>query len=274
VSLLLASAAACADDPPTESRQPTWQAYFRHLAAEYRMSVAAGARELSLVKEPVLKWTQPVRGGQDGAVFVWLDQGRPAVVGTFFIWPADNGRQGISHELHRLSAEAVSGDWRDAVQWRPAKDDVQWHPLSDAPAPQADKEKRAIQVRQLARRFSAVSTAKDGQTSELRLQPRAFYEYAATSPDSSWLGGALFSLAHGTDTEIILWIEARREGGMPAWHYALARMSDLELSPRLDDKEVPIGDFPGFNRYNGPYLCTSPEFLDAPPPVPASGGPK
>ena len=62
---------------------------------------------LTLVKEPLLKWSQPVRGGQDGAVYVWLHEGRPAVVGTFFVWPDRDGRFGVSHELHALAAKAV-----------------------------------------------------------------------------------------------------------------------------------------------------------------------
>ena len=107
-------------------------------------------------------------------------------------------------------------------------------------------------------------TAKEARV-ELRLQPRPFFEYEATDAKNPWLGGSLFSLAHGTDTEIVVWLEARREGVTSRWHYALVRMSDLELAPRLDEKEVPIGEFTHYDDFASPYLCTAPEFLSEPP---------
>jgi hypothetical protein len=258
---------AIAQEPAKEAVTSPWQAYFRSLAGEYEMVAGEDRRELALVKEPVLKWSQPVRGGQDGAVFLWLDGGRPAAIGTFFIWPAGENRQGVSHELHRLAADRIAGDWRDRIKWRPAQDDVQWQVLAGAPAPHAEKTKRAAQARQFARRFAAASKTRDGQSSELRLQPRAFFEYEAERADSEWLGGALFSLAHGTDTEIVLWLEARRGRDAPLWHYALARMSDLQLAPRLDDKQLRLADFAGYDKFDSPHLCTSPEYFKDPPAV-------
>jgi len=58
---------AAAQEPakPEESR---WQAYFRHIAAAY--TITAGGqptRRLALHKQPIMKWSQPVRGGDDGA---------------------------------------------------------------------------------------------------------------------------------------------------------------------------------------------------------------
>jgi hypothetical protein len=247
-----------------------WQAYFRRCAADYRLEVGDKESVAELRKEPVLKWSQPVRGGDDGALFVWLADGRPAVIGTFFIWPNRDGRFGVSHELHRLTLEELKGDWRQTVRWRPAKDDLAWQPVPDVDAASPDKAKRATQARQIARRFSATSKNREGGTSELRLQPRPFFEYVAaevkaTEGKSDWLGGSLFSLAHGTDTEIVLWLEARGEGSAIRWHFALARMSDLELHPRLDDKELPIGEFTSYDDFASPYLCTAPEFMSEPP---------
>ena len=64
-----------ADDPP-----PTdWQPYFRDLARSYRITPNATPDEpLVLHEPPVLRWSQPVRGGDDGALYVWLRDGRPA----------------------------------------------------------------------------------------------------------------------------------------------------------------------------------------------------
>ncbi len=44
----------------------------------------------------------------------------------------------------------------------------------------------------------------------------------------------------GTDPEVLLVIEARRPpgGGMPVWHHAFARFTDLDLSVRYKGTEV------------------------------------
>src|SRR5262245_20338277 len=107
------AAGRCPADEPSSTTASTWQAYFRRLANEYRLVVGEEAQELKLLTTPVLKWTQPVRGGQDGAVYLWLSGRRPAVVGTFFIWPNGDTNFGISHELHALTSEKLDGNWRN-----------------------------------------------------------------------------------------------------------------------------------------------------------------
>jgi hypothetical protein len=274
--LICTPAIACAQDQPrSDSSAPTshWQDYFRHLAGEYRMTAGENDEQLTLLDKPVLKWSQPVRGGDDGAVYLWLDRGRPAAVGTFFIWPDKDGRFGVSHELHRLTARKLAGQWRSQVRWRPAKDAVSWQLMPDAEAPDANATRRAIQVRQIARRFAASSINRQDERSELRLQPRPFFQYAGGA-DDDWLGGALFSLVHGTDTELILWLEARPGKDGAKWHFAFARMSDLRLTVTLDGKEVWSADVAKYNQYDGPYLCTAPEFLRQPPSDESDATPK
>lgn len=220
---------------------------------------------MTLVPEPLLKWSQPVRGGQDGAVFVWLEEGRPGVIGTFFIWPANDGRQGLSHELHVLSSAKVQGDWRQAIRWRPGESPIAWHDLPEASPPSQTQTRRMVEARQWARRFAAVSRNREGQTYELRLQPRPFFEYENAKRDGAWLGGALFSLVQGTDTEVLLWLEAQNVNGSPTWRYALARMSDLQLTVTLDGKEVWTTQFARYDDLTSPYLCMAPEFFREPP---------
>jgi hypothetical protein len=264
VASLLAARPCFADEPAPEPFP--WQTYFRRLAHEYRLTAGEKPEELKLVATPVLKWSQPVRGGQDGAVYLWLQAGRPAIVGTFFIWPNGETNFGISHELHTLTSDRLQGDWRQSIRWRPSDPMLAWREVPDAVPPSASAAKRSIEARQIARRFAAKSTDRNGQTSELRLQPRAFYEYEAAAESSPWLGGSLFSLAHGTDTEIIVWLEAVKEGDKPAWNFTCVRMSDLALAATQDGKQVCTAELARYNQFDGPYLCTAPEFLKEPPP--------
>lgn len=117
---------ANAQDPPPDKqeKQSGWQKLFRKQAAGYKFNVEGHEEaEVKLVAEPILHWSQPVRGGADGAVFLWTQGGRPVAIGTFFIWPMHNGRQGISHELHSLSVTPLVATWKDR-KWTPPKDSL------------------------------------------------------------------------------------------------------------------------------------------------------
>ena len=54
------------------------------------------------------------------------------------------------------------------------------------------------------------------------------------------IDGALFALVStaGTDTEVLLLIEAREEKGKTRWEYAFGRFSDRNLYVQRKDKEV------------------------------------
>jgi phytoene dehydrogenase-like protein len=54
----------------------------------------------------------------------------------------------------------------------------------------------------------------------------------------SVLDGAVFAFVEGTDPEVILLIEARRQDDGYQWQYACARFSDFRLSVRYRDAEV------------------------------------
>src|SRR5579859_2551352 len=90
---LLSSAARSEPAPPkaTGEREPAgadeagWQKLFREMAEDYDMaSVDKPSRKFLLQSAPVLRWSQPVRGGDDGAVYIWVDEGRPAAIGSIF----------------------------------------------------------------------------------------------------------------------------------------------------------------------------------------------
>ena len=64
----------------------------------------------------------------------------------------------------------------------------------------------------------------------------------------------------------MLWLEARPVEEKLAWHYACARMSDLQLRVTLDEKEAWTADFAKFAQFQQPYLGYAAEFLREPPP--------
>src|SRR4051812_27836637 len=109
-------------------------------AEAYALAVeSAPKKALELKREPVFEWSNPNRnGGQQGVVFLWLRDGRPAAVGCIFSSPETvvkaPGARRIEHELHALDPEQLVVA-RDALnQWKP-QEGVARQELPGAPAP-------------------------------------------------------------------------------------------------------------------------------------------
>jgi hypothetical protein len=134
----------------------------------------------------------------------------------------------------------------------PDKKKIEFQPIADAPAPAAKESQRLRQIKELSRRFSA-HEEWEGQRHELRLlvQPVLRYADGKTIHD-----GALFVIAHGTNPEILLFIEAQGKSLEESrWQFAAARSSSAALHLALDDKEVwKIDIAPGIaGRARDPY---------------------
>jgi hypothetical protein len=91
-------------------------------------------------------------------------------------------------------------------------------------------------MRNLAREFNG--WMKDGRdVTQLRLLPQPLTRYKA--PDRGVTDGAIFALVwKGTDPEVLLILEDRKEKDEARWHYALARFNYREMWVKRDDKEV------------------------------------
>src|SRR5581483_5398232 len=62
-----------------------WVPLFDRHAGQYSISVGSSEKaEATRLAEPSLRWWQPVRGGDDGAVYLWVRAGRPVAAVTFF----------------------------------------------------------------------------------------------------------------------------------------------------------------------------------------------
>ncbi len=101
-------------------------------------------------------------------------------------------------------------------------------------------------MRELARRFRSDETfePKPGlkpERYELRLLSQPVLRYS--DPRNGLIDGAIFLMAYGQNAEIVLVIEARREGELaPAWSFGVERISAAESRVRLD--EAVVVEFP------------------------------
>jgi hypothetical protein len=235
LTLLLVLAAADSDDSLAKKMLPI---YVKEVET-YSLAVeSAPKKPLELKKEPVFEWLNPARSAQQGAVFLWLRDGRPAALACIFSHPHAKlpGRQ-IVHELHALDPEKLVVKRDEYNQWKP-KAGLARAELTDAAPPAATAGARLVQMRRLAQEFGGYEVDRDGKRWELRLLPTPLYRYP--SAKTGVVDGALFTLisSAGTDPEVLLLIEAKEADGKMRWEYACGRFSDWELRVKRKDKEV------------------------------------
>jgi hypothetical protein len=237
LSFILVLASADPDDGLANKMLPI----YRKEVAEYSLTIESAAKKkLELKKEPIFEWTNPSRSTlQQGVIFLWLRDGRPAALGSIFSQqdPSLPGRR-IIHELHALDAERLlvsrpntSNEWRPRVG-------LERKEIPDAGTPAATPGARLVQMRRLAQDFTGYETDSEGKRSDLRLLAKPLYRYPASQ--SGVTDGAIFTLlsTEGTDPEVWLLIEACEEGGKSCWKYACCRFSNRDLYVQHKEKDV------------------------------------
>src|SRR5207244_13128391 len=125
--------------------------------------------------------------------------------------------------------------------WQENDSIAQLKDIPGAPAPAATTPLRQRQLQLLAQKFTAhelVDPVKS-RYAELRLLPRPLYTYRDEA--NGVLESGLFTLGHGTNPEISLFVEARKDpknSSKSVWQYTLGRSSHAELHLSYDGKEV------------------------------------
>ena len=204
-------------------------------AARYEFTLEDEARSVpTLRKAPVLKWFNPAVGEIYGNVFLWTVKERPVAVGSLFKWFSPHTH--MSHEFHSLAEVPLAAEYDQREVWRTGKAGVTFAPLPNAERPVGAVNRRYLQMRDLAKGFSATKTERDGNQTELRLLPQPAYRYAAAS--DRIIDGGLFVLVQGTDPEIFILLEARGEVEKSQWVFALARMNSVAFAVRYRDKAI------------------------------------
>jgi hypothetical protein len=210
----------------------------KRAAARYQIvSDSDPPKKLILAPEPVLHWTNPLRGTVAGAVFVWVVDGRPEAVASLFQYTSE-GKTVEDDEFQSLATTALRATRDGQPVWVPRTAGVELAPIPGAPKPAATAAERLRQMRALAQEFHAFFDLAE-EKSELRLLPKPLYRYETNRLDLP--DGALFAFVQATDPEVLLVIEARSLGGdskAPVWQYGFARMSMVNLRAQHKDRNV------------------------------------
>src|SRR6516164_2503490 len=110
-------------DEPVEGLAKQLLPIYVKEASAYSIAVeSAPKKKLEMTKEPIFEWTNPIRSSlQQGVVFLWLRDGRPAAVGCIFSQqdPRLPGRR-VMHEFHALNREKLLVRRSNALnEWKP-----------------------------------------------------------------------------------------------------------------------------------------------------------
>jgi len=237
-------------------------------AERYEIYISPERRKkLSFRKEPLLRWNNPVRFAEDGATFIWTDEGRPKAAACIYISSnATPERVLLDHEFQSLCTDPLVARRDGQDVWYPTKPGIDPKRFTDVRAPAKSSAGRLIQMRRLAREFSAAgftqTTGGDMRRWELRLLPRPLYRFG--SDKGEVIDGALFAFVQSTDPELLLLLEVRQDGDQRKWSYALARMTSHPLEARYKDRVIWEVAYWPWQRVNpdptGPYIT----FIDMP----------
>lgn len=243
-ALLLAAALCIAQAPAPPATPAAGEAAdviegFRQGVAAYDIRLdGKDAARLAMLEKPLLHWSNPARTSEDGAVFLWISEGRPQVIGSVFTYKLKEIR--TKHEFQSLATVPLTARFAGQIAWRAPSAGVKFLPVPGAPRPARSARLRTIQLKDIARQFSA-SLHGEKETTELRLLPQPLYRYETKPPregatprggddgnriSETLLDGAIFSFALGTDPEALLLLEAwPADDNDPSWQwqYAFAR---------------------------------------------------
>jgi hypothetical protein len=258
VAVVLASVCGQAETAPQKAERQESQQHMKERAAALVLQRDPADKEpFRLTAEPVLHYSNAEReiGSLDGLTYLWLAGERPVAAVSLSIRRL---KYEVYHEFTSFVGQPLLCRSGDSIVWSPKTGGLLAQPIADAPVPAEGKPQRLVQIRALARRFTAnCYHSRTDEPTELRLLTQPLYRYA--DAQQGIVDGAMFAFVVSNDPELFLVVEAvKADGGTePRWQYSLARMSSQKLTVRLDDKEAwSVGNYyqsPPQDRKTGPY---------------------
>jgi hypothetical protein len=251
---LLVSSAVSADppkDPPDAKKDGPEKGPGSDADEEYRRESKRVVDGISLeikledewfkvkrIEKPVLYYGDPTRDNDRGSVWAWGEKGRP--VALLELWQHVDDRTRWAFCVCNTSGGKLRATRGGDPWWRENESACELKDVPDAPAPASDAAQRQRQMKQLAQKFKGHEFWDPNNSRfELRRLERPLHVYK--DEDAGILDGALYTLANGTNPEIMVFIEARtnpKDTSKTAWQYTVGRLAHAELHLLYDDREV------------------------------------
>jgi hypothetical protein len=215
------------------------------------------------IENPVLFYGDFTRKNDRGSVWGWGQKGRPAALLELY-QNLDNRAEWVFAVCNtsggKLRARRAGAPW-----WRENESDTKLKDIPGAPAPAAEARLRQRQLKLLADKFTGHQFWNPNNSRyELRLLKRPLCTYRDET--NGILDGGLFTLANGTNPEILLFIEARvdpKNRSTSVWQYAVGRLAHAELHMEYNGKE--IFEAPRGGRLSGPNRPYWVDFIEVRP---------
>jgi hypothetical protein len=211
------------------------------------------------VEKPLLYYGDPTRNNDRGSVWAWGEKGRPVAVVE--LYRGANNRTKWACAICNTSGGKVRANRSGAPWWRENTSASELKDIPSAPAAAAEGPARQRQLKQLAQKFTAHEFwDPENSRYELRRLDRPLHTYR--DEDAGILDGAMYSLANGTNPEILLFVEARRDptdATKATWRFTTGRLAHAELHLEYDGKEVfdaPRADRARLTGPDKPYWVT------------------
>lgn len=209
------------------------QAHFQRTAESY--VIEAEGKPIILREKPLMNWLNNERQQDRGALYVWEREGQPLVLASIFSYEY-NSTVYCRHEMISLAEGPLLAKIDSQLAWSPRKTAMDWRTLDSSISPANTANRRLIEMRSIAKQFSGQLLIPGKQPSKLVLIPQPLHRYQA--PTRGVMEGAIFSLAVGTDPEILLVIEAIGSEGKSSYRYAPLRSHYHELQLERDGEVV------------------------------------
>ncbi|OWK38350.1 hypothetical protein [Fimbriiglobus ruber] len=217
---------------------------------ELEMLVGENWAKVKRTEKPLLYYSEPTRNHDRGSVWAWGEKGRPVALAKLCQQVGVRSRWKIS--ITNTSGGKLRASRDNARWWLENESAVEFKGILDAPAPATDEQQRQRQLKQMALKFTGHEFwDPDNSRYELRRLERPLHTYKDENGGTQV--GALYTLANGTNPEIMLFIEARvdpKNGTKATWQFLVGRLAHAELHLEYDGKEVFTA--PRANRLSGP----------------------
>lgn len=187
-----------------------------------------------LVAAPVFRYSDELRHIEDAGIWLWTDRGRPTGAMKVEYYKAGVHPRPWLYCFSSLSPTLVTVDWPGERTFSTRKPGVTWQPIADVPA--KTRAARLVQMREIARRFSAeiLRNPEKLERHQMRLLTRPLYRYEETVGDAA--DGAVFGFTGtGTNPDLLLVVDLEKDAG---WRFGFTGMTAEGLVVKLGDQKV------------------------------------
>lgn len=195
--------------------------------------------ESDLVEKPLFRYSDQPRGILDGTLWAWEVGGLPVALQKIEVYRRPDNVPNRLYCLTSLSPELIRVEWSGRRRYEAKAPGIRWQRLATGPTPADSDSGRLLQMKGLARQFSArLADPGQGWQEQMRLLTTPLHRFS--SPKRGVIDGAILGFStNGTNPDSVLLIQLRQDdSGEAHWEYALARVTSCEVTARLDGRQV------------------------------------